>query len=676
MFAKLNHPLGLWQLPHSASDFYKLMLDGFKTKKTLVLLDTNILGTTFRLHAQARRGLYRLLRRPILEKRLIVPAWASNEYFYRAFKQNPNQHAFVDGAKDTLLKSLPSSKQVKSVLTPLLSSSEAGALAAKLGVKEDSLYGEIASRVEAVRSIFDAVGKELSPEQVHEELMQEITGDFPSLDFGKHLAEVSSQAESRRLNRIAPGLTDITKRKRQIDEPGAQHATNEDGDLAIWLEMLAIAKDRRHVFDSVLILTQETKEDFYYRPRSRLAEAAKAAATKNPYEANRDPEILVIDARMVSEFQSRVGHRSVAMANLLYLAESALSDSDYVDPEVQADISSLLLALKKESVRPAAVQATPGRPHESPEVGDDSNSQDVATERDGSENLPIPTPQVPEDSRTRPASDDGAVGVGGLDVGKDGSGSLDTAPGGSVTHENERRAIAEFSSLDWASQNRVIQRLRMRPPRDDRLAFALGRQVFHAASTSSVPAAARLLEATSKIEQPDRWQQALVAGALIEAFLDEAGRLRASFVGKNLADLVPAIEGENWSLARRLVHERLEPYRASFYALPGEQPLPTQVSVMCEGQSPTYILRSATFMVAGRNALELVRPAKNQSEKWLRTRTTDVAAIVDTVSRRTLNWTNIQVEVTPPTAIDAQLIMEGQTVLDARVGRVPLSGAR
>lgn len=78
--------------------------------------------------------------------------------------------------------------------------------------------------------------------------------------------------------------------------------------------------------------TQEKKEDFLYRPRRRLASAEKKVETED------NADIRLIDPRLASEFEFRVGHRRIGM----FSPSTSLSDISWrARPMVHATSASV-----------------------------------------------------------------------------------------------------------------------------------------------------------------------------------------------------------------------------------------------------------------------------------------------------------------------------------------------
>ncbi|HDS1656710.1 TPA: hypothetical protein QEL76_004702, partial [Stenotrophomonas maltophilia] len=337
--ADMNSPFGYREFPYAYDQYASAMYQIFMDPGTLVFLDTNVLGVPFRMHSEARKGFYQILQKPIEQNRLFVPGWVCNEYFFNGVlkAKNSTQHGFSSDALSSI-GSIPASKVVKRFVAEAASSQEMSDLGIKLGVTAEKAAHALGEMFENCSSMIKSVGKDRDPEIIHQELLFHLQERCLSIDFGEHLSVVEEQAARRRANRIPPGLTDEDKG----DHKRGSSAGNADGDLAIWLEILArsgsLTLDSTTRYSNTLVICEEKKSDFFYSPMRRRI-AASVSDPKTTVTPNDNPRLSLVDPRLVSEFEARIGHRNVGFVRIEHIV-SALSTaaSGPLDPEIRSFI--------------------------------------------------------------------------------------------------------------------------------------------------------------------------------------------------------------------------------------------------------------------------------------------------------------------------------------------------
>jgi predicted nucleic acid-binding protein len=470
----LNEPIGLWELPLSPKDYDAACFRALSGEDVLVFIDTNVLSASFRLHQEAREGLFKLLRIPLAAKRLIVPAWVANEYVHNAFKASKTSHAFRESELDKLRASLPATKNLSAVLHQVASDRDMEKIARRLKVSPAQASQALNERVEQITSALRDAGGDLAIDAVHNELLTELRGAFIPNDLGLIAQLVADQAAYRRSSRIPPGLTDAAKGEAS---EGEDAAGNADGDLAIWLEILQLASARvcghpnsadSRTLKSVLFVTQEKKEDFLYRPRKRLIDAVKGEGT----EENKD--IRLVDPRLVAEFEHRVGHRRIAFANLESIASGALAAIG--DREFQDSVGMFIAAMRKQK-RVAEAKTVSNGPAFSDPFGEkvqdsqqDEPLQIEIIEEDVAKNLPTAqTDQHTTRGEELVVPDDVLVECARV--------------GAAPIVANHAQVIANLLSENKRTEDNAIQRLQLTGlPSSVESSFALGRAAYGASA--------------------------------------------------------------------------------------------------------------------------------------------------------------------------------------------------
>lgn len=545
IFSEINAPIGLRTLPLSYSEYTQACFELFSDERTLVFVDTNILALPFRFHSRAREGFFSLLEIASLQKRLVVPAWASNEFFHGAFKANGSAHGFSSTVKKQL-GSAPTADSVRKILSRALSDEELDNYSSSNGVKRDDVIDDLARTIDKWNKEIDRLGKDLDAEFIHGQLLNALKGCFLSLDFTKHCALVERHADRRRANRIPPGLTD--GKKGDADRRGAS-AGNVDGDLALWLEILQAARDiasgalssrdDNPDYNHVIVLCEERKEDFLYTPANRQREEPERTHQPKPTK-NDTPPIKVPDPRLVSEFESIVGHRSLAFITMEELARGSLG----AKPDRR--IRQFIEALTQQKDTEAGVgEDSAAEDRNTIIVEDTIKISDVVTVSvtSAAEILAIPE---------RAMNDEKAF--------------IEAMPEGS-----EKDTISRINTHNWYIQNPAILDLRTETlPADLGAAFVLGRAVYQAADGSAWRASEYLRGFDGWVNDPNEYDQAFVAGAAYEMLFTGHGVLRDMPKSGAMDIVLDLLKAPRWRPAWECIHAQLRKAGRIVLATPGE----------------------------------------------------------------------------------------------------------
>ncbi|MFM0758009.1 PIN-like domain-containing protein [Paraburkholderia strydomiana] len=649
-FAEINSPIGLRDLPLSYSEYTSLAYESFASPRTLVFVDTNVLALPFNFHSAARRGFYSLLKIPTTGDRLRVPGWASNEFFHRAFRSKESDHGFAGNVKKTL-GSFPNKDHMMTVLSRSASQEELSRLARQYEVEPERVLAHISKVFSKLNESFGKLGSDLDPDLVHAELDRELRGCYLPLNFDRHCAEVAAHADRRRANRIPPGLTD--DRKGDADRRG-RDAGNVDGDLALWLEILnasAEINSKRAIdakYESVLVLCEERKGDFIYAPKFRShEEAARKPATKRL--KNNEPKISLIDPRLASEFETKLGHRNIAFVNIEHIADGWLR-SPPADRAAASEIREFVIALTQQKDRDDIDGA---------DTVAGANSIALVTEVINAEPpAEVPRPDAAGDEQV-PAELQLAIPMEAMTAEK---AFIESMPEGDA-----KSIIERINSHNWYVQNPAILELEASGiARDVGVAFVMGRSVYQAAEGSA-------WRAVSFVENFDRWatanddpQQAFIAGAVYEAFFDSNGAFRETRKTEKLPDLLNLLQSPRWRSARAHFLATLGDRQDSFYWLPG-QPIPViQLTIETHAVEAHWLIDRAVVLVEGFEARDLVRPSREI--EWSVRSSASRESIIAEVSEYTLiPHSSIALTVAPAEAAEGELRIAPNQVLDPRL---------
>ncbi|MGO4306153.1 PIN-like domain-containing protein [Cupriavidus sp. RAF12] len=670
----LNEPIGLWELPLSPSDYESACYQALSDEQTLVFLDTNVLSAAFRLHQEAREGLFKLLRIPLASKRLVVPAWVANEYVHNAFKASKSGHGFREADLERLRSSLPATKQLSAILHQVASDRDMEKIAKRLKVTPAEASRELNARVEQLAHALGDAGGDLAIDAVHRELLTELRAAFISNDLGNIARMLCEQAVYRRSSRIPPGLTDAAK---GVAAEGEEAAGNAEGDLAVWLEILQLSAERASGPESatraskqnqVLFITQEKKEDFLYRPRRRLAASAKKVTTED------NADIRLIDPRLASEFEYRVGHRRVAFANLESIAAGALATIP--EREFQDSVGMFISAMRKQKrvadTKLATMEAQLGEG--SVEVADDPAIEDEAELVMTAEEALAATEGVMGD-QTEQGQDVAAHALNADELHISAEVMVERATLGSVPQVAAYvQLIANLLSESRKMEDLAIRRFQLNgvPPTTD-TAFAVGRAMFAAMQRGATKAAllfSRTHALATAAALPD---QAFIAGGLFEAFFASMGNLRETVLGEGLPMLLDRVTQPGWEPAQNFMKKQLEPFAARFFWIPGVEQHTLRVHVQYAIESDSAVIQEVVAKYPGRPDTSLLRPRQSDLQSSYLGSTVNLATLRAALSRLSLlPDERVEIELTGPETSNPTLTLPPNCFVNTELVSVPL----
>lgn len=631
IFSEINAPIGLRTLPLSYSEYTQACFELFSDERTLVFVDTNILALPFRFHSRAREGFFSLLEIASAQRRLVVPAWASNEFFHGAFKANGSAHGFSSTVKKQL-GSAPTADSVRKILSRALSDEELDVYSNANGVSRDGVIDDLAKTIEKWNKDIERLGKDLDAEFIHDELLEALKGCFLSLDFTEHCALVDRHADRRRANRIPPGLTD--SKKGDAERRGAS-AGNVDGDLALWLEILQAARERSSGtsgvlggetrYDHVVVLCEERKDDFLYTPANRQREAPERVHQSKPTK-NDTPPIKIPDPRLVSEFESIVGHRNLAFVTMEELARGSLGTKQ--DREIRQFIEALT---QQKDTQGGTVEDQVGEDRSVLVVEDAIRVHDAAVMSDAP-----------------PATAALAIPEEALSAEKD---FIERLPDGP-----EKVTITRINTHNWYIQNPAILDLRTaRLPADPGTAFVLGRAVYQAADGSAWRASEFLRGFEGWMSDPnDDSDQAFVAGAACEMLFTGRGFLREMPKTGAMDIVLELLSTPHWTKAWEYVRDQLKKAGRLVLARPGEAPPSVRLEIRNQERGDKLEVTDVLLRIGNGPEVSL---KTDSMEDPLIINASSLSRLVDHVAEFLLiNGDDVTVETTPLVGDDAPLV--------------------
>jgi len=655
--------------PHGyeAACYYALADD-----ETLVFLDTNVLSAAFRLHQEAREGLFKLLRIPLASKRLIVPAWVANEYVHNAFKATKHGHGFREADLERLRAALPATKQLSAILHQVASDRDMEKIAKRLKVTPAEATRELNVRIEQLANALGDAGGDLAIDAVHRELLTELRSAFISNDLGQIARMLCEQAAYRRSSRIPPGLTDAAK---GVATENEEAAGNADGDLAIWLEILQLSAEhasgrpsstRAIPLGKVLFITQEKKEDFLYRPRRRVAN------TERKLDTEENADIRLIDPRLVAEFECRVGHRQVAFVNLESVAAGALAA--ITEREFQDSVGLFIAAIRKQK-RVADTKLATGQV----QLGDSQEERAIDFETE----LAVADFNA---SETAPSLENDAIELpqGALPPMVEEETELEV-PDAVMIERNRLGTIPELANFtqmiaNLLSESRKMEDMAIRrlhvigvPPTID-IAFAVGRAMFAAMQHGATKAAVLFGGRRSLELKVTVAEQAFVAGGLFEAFFNSKGRLRENALREGLPMLLDRVVQPGWESARNFINRQLTPFATRFFWIPGveQQTLNVRVTYAFDGTSME--IREVRAAYPGKADISLLSPRQSELQSSYLGSTVNLSTLRAALSRLSLlpdERVTIELEG-PETSISALLMLPSNYFINTELVSVPL----
>lgn len=513
--------------------------------KTLIFLDTNILAYLYKLHAAARLEFFVWAESVLKANRLRIPAWSAGEYLSRV--KTRNLHSYTPKNKDP--------DQPKKALDVMLETAALfvdEAVLRAIGFRGDRtrFLTEFRNAVDALPQYTSAFKHQFDPEAVHEEIQTRLSSAILKSDLADLCARAAREGDVRVEHRLPPAFRDEDKKE------------NRFGDLIIWFEILQYSKEHAADLPKVLFITNDEKSDWVYAPQRRK-EVVRGVRKAVP---NDQPELKLVDPRLVSEFQRVVGHANIVICNLPSLIEGLSKESALEFGQLAAaiqinlsDVSTLSNASGAllQGAAPEVASAEARGDLAAPGLGD---SEPRAMARRGAPQSGLEESETGEPGTAAPRLSYGP------DALRDGAYESDVS---SAINE----IISALKSHNWYTQNPAIDRIKT--IRDQEFSptswFVLGRNIYQAACGNAQKAMDFVVNLDIQLSRfPSETAQHLLAGMLFEIYFDSHGEFRrepkARFIEKPLQQVV----AEQFSDVRDFILHHLQAHRARLRFLPGD----------------------------------------------------------------------------------------------------------
>ncbi|WP_439849782.1 PIN-like domain-containing protein [Pseudomonas syringae] len=552
--------LGLNLLKKTKDEFLKDLANLAKAKDTLIFIDTNILSYLFKLHSAARQEFFDWAVVAISEQRLYLPAWCAGEYLARVRENLLHTYTPKSKGDDQPRKALEAMLDTASLFVDdaVLRSTTYS------GTRTDYLAG-FREAIDGLKQYTQAFKHQFDPDKIHAEIEEHLGTAVLESPIAKLCERAAKEGPSRIEHRLPPGFRDEAKPENRL------------GDLIIWLEILEYSLVRKDDFAHVLFLTNDEKSDWVYVPAKRL-DMTRTGLKPVP---NNNPNLKIIDPRLVSEFKQVIGHPQVSICTLSTLVQGLSKTDPTTVAQLAAAIQIELVASEglaagantselqqpnaEVEIEPASVSA----PEAISEV--DSPAEHAAGDHEvdavGVPNAaPQPTAQAaPADHAAADLGDEiaGAIQLEGY---RDSTYQAD-APGGL------NDIISSLQSHNWYIQNPAIEKLGTIIHEEFPATswFVLGRNIYQAACGNAQKAMDFISNLEARLKRfPDHVSKYVLAGIVFEIYFDSKGALRdapkAGYIAKPLSLLAKA----DYPEVRAFIRSKLELAGAHLFFSPGD----------------------------------------------------------------------------------------------------------
>jgi len=563
--------LGLNLLKKTKDEFLTDLANLAKAKDTLIFIDTNILSYLFKLHSAARQEFFDWAVVAISEQRLYLPAWCAGEYLARVRENLLHTYTPKSKGDDQPRKALEAMLDTASLFVDdavLRSTTYSGSRTEYLAGFREAIDG-LKQYTQAFKHQFD-------PDKIHAEIEEHLGPAVLESPIAKLCDRAAKEGPSRIEHRLPPGFRDEAKPENRL------------GDLIIWLEILEYSLVRKNDFSHVLFLTNDEKSDWVYVPAKRL-DITRTGLKPIP---NNNPNLKIIDPRLVSEFKQTIGHPHVSICTLSTLVQG-LSKTDpttvaqlaaaiqielVASEGLAAEINTSVLEQPNAEVEiepvPAPAQAPEPAPVLTPEAVPEADplAEHAAGDHgiDAANIVPNVAPEQPVQVdpavHAAPAPGDEIAGAIQLEGYRDSTYQAD-APG------ELNDIISSLQSHNWYVQNPAIEKLRTIiheefPPTSW---FVLGRNIYQAACGN----AQKAMDFISNLDTRLKWfphpiSKYVLAGIVFEIYFDSKGALRDSPKAGYLAKPLSLLAKADYPDVRAFIRSKLELAGAHLFFSPGD----------------------------------------------------------------------------------------------------------
>ncbi|MCP2076129.1 UNVERIFIED_ORG: hypothetical protein J2Y77_005565 [Pseudomonas lini] len=550
--------LGLNLLKKTKDQFLTDFSNLAKAKDTLIFIDTNILSYLFKLHSAARQEFFDWAVMAINERRLYLPAWCAGEYLARVRENQLHTYTPKSKGDDQPRKALEAMLDTASLFvddTVLRSTTYPGTRAEYLAGFREAIDG-LKQYTQAFKHQFD-------PDKIHAEIEEHLGAAVLDSPIAELCDRAAREGPSRIEHRLPPGFRDEGKPENRL------------GDLIIWMEVLEYSLERKDDFSHVLFLTNDEKSDWVYVPAKRL-DITRAGLKSIP---NSNPNLKIIDPRLVSEFKQAIGHSNVSICTLSTLVQGLSKTDPTIVAQLAAAIQIELVAseggateinttMLEQQNAEVEIELAPA-PEVLPEAdppGEHVGEHEIdAADRIAELALEQPIAVEPAVNAV-PSLGDKIASVIQLEGYRDSTYQSD-APG------ELNDIISSLRSHNWYTQNPAIEKLKTIaheefPPTSW---FVLGRNIYQAACGNAQKAMDFLSNLDSRLKLfPDAISDYIVAGIAYEIYFDGQGALRDSPKAGYLAKPLSLLAKGEYPEVCAFLRSKLELAGAHLFFFPGD----------------------------------------------------------------------------------------------------------
>jgi hypothetical protein len=571
--------------------------------QTIVFFDTNILSYLYKLHEAARREFFSWCDPIAAEDRLVIPAWAANEYLSRVTSNELDSYT-------------PKGKKEPSIAKKALDAlyETASQFVDDFSLRRVAFAGDRTAFLTGFRQAIDALNQytgvfsqQFDSGIIHQQIVEHLSSTILGSDLAALCTRASHEGNERFGHRLPPGFRDEGKPE------------NRFGDLIIWYEILDKSLASAASFPKVLFISRDEKSDWVYAPAKRV----ELVRGTRKSVGNSNPEIKLADPRLINEFGHKVGHTNFMIASLATLVEGLSKSSPaqfaHLAAAIQINIQESTPALPVVAEEVATPASEDGQPP-TPEVPIAAPGLPVVVQREVE--APIEHPLNPPVEPVEPAAPRLHYELEALQ---------DSQYQGDAPSDINT-IIRALKSLNWYTQNPAIAKIRAIRQEDFPPSswFVLGRNIYQAACGNSQKAMEFLAELQAQLRQfPVETAQHLLAGMLYEIYFDAQGEFRDavkfSYADKPLA----LVTDEAYEETLEFITFHLRGHRQRLKFMPGDKdrktirivsapvaPATGDALVPIENtlNRPTSEIRSVIF-----EGIELMRDAENADENaWAR----------------------------------------------------------
>lgn len=573
--------LGTTAVEQTFEKHYEELWKTLDDPRTLVFLDTSVLGHFYELFRSARAELLDWCKGLASDGRLRVPGWAASEYFGRVSRDRLNEYSPDFNEMGRIPGLL--TRQLQLARLAIDDSWLKSSTSAK--TREEFLAG-LSATIEELGSYLGVLKKQDSaPREIHREIVSALADAVLKTDVGSLCSRASKLGQHRYQHRLPPGYLDADK-----DE-------NPYGDLCLWVELLEYAPTQKANFDCFVLLTNDVSKDWCYAPPLR-----RSTVSKNGFEKNDKPKIRLTDPRLVQEFDSRVcPKRPFCVASVEDVVRAASTGASGKFRHLSA---ALQLRGEADAAQQSAAAQELSEVLAAPaDVGSTAQLPEAGLPLPQTDALPPPTvPNVVPHPAINPALVEEEALVFGRRALRDSE--YDTT-GSAVLID---KIINRLRSHNWYTQNPAINEIDSlgASQASPEAWFVLGRNIYQAACGNAFDAMEYLQRLSSRLSKFDsRVASQLLAGMLYEVYFDAQGDFRTRFKVPFLAELLSVLEDPRYSLANAFIRGALEPRRNCLLLVPGEPVSEFDVKVQVEEpcDEPGVIYEITQVFVADRPAL-------------------------------------------------------------------------